>query len=120
VLTDNLYWYRVVSVIDTHDGDTTKVLIDHGRRIYSEIKLRIEGIDAPELKGDTLEKARVARDAARSWLSAPGRKLVVRTYKDPGSYDRYTAEIYDAETEERFSQYMLDNGFAVEYDYKWG
>lgn len=120
MLTDNLYWYRVASVINTHDGDTTKVLLDLGMRLYREVTLRFEGINAPELKGDTLIKARESRDAAISWLTKPGRKLVCKTYQDPGSYDRYTADVFDADTEESFALYMLDNGYAAEYHYKWG
>lgn len=117
MLTDNLYHYRVETFYYNHDGDTLKVMVDMGMQLFRKITLRAENIDAPELKGDTLEKARASRDAATAWLT--GRKLVIKTYADPGSYDRYTAEIFDAETEECFNDYMVDNGFASVYHYKW-
>lgn len=120
MLTDNLYVYRVEEFYYNHDGDTLKVMLDMGMRLYRKVTLRAENIDSPELKGDTLEKARASRDAAHEWFTKPGRKLVVKTYADPGSYDRYTAEIFDAETEECFNKYMVDNGFAATYHYKWG
>jgi micrococcal nuclease len=120
VLTDNLYWYRVKEFLYNHDGDTLKVVVDMGMRVCREVTLRIEGINSPELRGATLEDARVSRDAAHAWFTKPGRKLVVKTYVDPGSYDRYTAEVFDADTEECFNKFMVDSGYADTYIYKWG
>lgn len=117
MLTDNLYWYRA-ELQKVTDGDTIHVRVDLGMRTYRDIVLRFENIDAPEITGVEKPQGLIAKDAAAAWLA--GRKLVVKTYKDPGSYDRYTAEVYDAVTEEAFTAYMIAYGFAEAYDYKWG
>lgn len=117
MLTDNLYWYRA-ELLKVTDGDTIHVRIDMGMRVYRDVVLRFENINAPEMKGPSRPEGLIAKAAAESWFN--GRELVVKTYVDPGSYDRYTAEVYDAVTEESFTQYMLNGGYAVPYDYKWG
>jgi micrococcal nuclease len=116
MLTDNLYFYRA-ALGEVTDGDTIKVTIDMGQRVKRDIVLRFENINAPEMHGNTKAAGQTSKDAAAAWLA--NRHLVVRTYKDPGSYDRYTAEVFDAFTEEAFTQYMLTKGFAEEYHYKW-
>lgn len=116
MLTDNLYWYRA-ELKEVTDGDTIKVDIDMGQRIHRSIKLRFETINAPEMKGVEKAAGQLAKEAAAKWLDK--RHLVIRTYQDPGSYDRYTAELFDAFTEESFSDYMIKNGFAEFYHYKW-
>lgn len=96
------------------DGDTVWVRVDLGFRLYRDISLRIGNINAPEMKTD---EGKIAKAVAESWFT--GRLLKIKTERDPGSYDRYTAEIYDRATGEAFSPFMVDSGNAVPYAYKW-
>lgn len=116
MLTDNLYWYRA-ELTKVVDGDTVHVRVDMGMRVFRDVVLRFEAINAPEMHGASKPQGEISKAAAAAWFT--GRQLVVKTYIDPGSYDRYTAEVYDAVTEESFTKYMLDNGYAAPYDYKW-
>jgi len=114
---DKYYYFRIKTLYSNHDGDTVDVMVDLGMRIYRDVTLRAEAINSDELKGDTLLKAREQRDAATAWLK--NRRLAIRTYLDPGSYDRYTSVIYDRDTGESFNDYMVKNGYAQPYHYKW-
>ncbi len=116
MLDDALYWYRA-ELLDVTDGDTVKVLVDMGMRTYRKAKLRIRDINAPEKRGLTKEAGLASKAAATQWLQ--NKRLVIHTEEDPGSYDRYTAEVYDGVSGESLSEYMVNAGYAVVYDYKW-
>ncbi len=116
MLNDKLYWYRA-ELLSVTDGDTIKVRVDMGMRNYRDVVLRIGNINAPEKRGDTKEAGLLSKAAATSWLE--GKRLVVRTERDPGSYDRYTAEVFDADSGQCLSEFMVKSGYAAAYHYKW-
>lgn len=101
------YAARVVSV---YDGDSVTADIDLGFRITVRVKLRLLGIDAPEMG---TPEGTAARDFLRHLLAGRG-PVVVRTYKDPGDkYGRWLAELYFGE--ESVADVMLEHGHAVPY-----
>lgn len=108
-----MYTYNA-ELIKVVDGDTVWVRVDLGFRLYRDINLRVGNINAPEMK---TAEGKIAKSVAQTWFV--NRKLVIKTERDPGSYDRYTAEIVDAVTGEDFGKYMVDSGNAVAYIYKW-
>lgn len=108
-----MYTYNA-ELIRVVDGDTVWVRVDLGFRLYRDIDLRVASINAPEMR---TAEGKVAKAAAEMWFI--NRKFVIKTEKDPGSYDRYTAEITDATTGEDFAKYMVDSGQAQAYVYKW-
>jgi micrococcal nuclease len=116
-----MYTYNA-ELIKITDGDTVVVRIDQGRRTYSDITLRLEDINAPEIRAKGLEGEN-SRDALIALMSSG--KFVIQTYKDPGSYDRYTAMLWkDAKVTVvieglNINKWMVDNGHAVKYDYPW-
>lgn len=89
-----LYRYRG-EPIAVHDGDTFRVVLDLGLRVFHEVSLRIAGIDAPELH-DPDGSVRIAAEAARVHLSSlvVGRAVFVATHKDGKSFDRYVADVF--------------------------
>jgi endonuclease YncB( thermonuclease family) len=71
------------------DGDTLLVAIDQGFSYWNEQRLRLKGIDAPEL--DTL-----AGQRAKKWLEDElkhSKDLVVKTYKTD-QWDRYLVDAF--------------------------
>ena len=86
------YEARVIKVID---GDTVDVDIDLGMDVHIKQRLRILGIDAPEIPAIGIEG-----EAARDWLRKyllPGDTVIVRTVKDrKEKYGRYLASIQAA------------------------
>lgn len=47
---EDTYVRRIVEVLKVHDGDTVRVRLDLGFDTYRDVWVRIDGIDAPELK----------------------------------------------------------------------
>lgn len=93
-----LYRYRAV-ITDVYDGDTVTADIDLGFNTWRRgERLRLEGIDTPEVRGDERPAGLVARDALRALVL--GREVTVCTLADrrgrdmQGKYGRYLVRIY--------------------------
>lgn len=93
-------WTYRATVIRVVDGDTVDVRIDAGFRLYHETRLRLTGIDAPEMNSrDTAERDRAK--AATTYLSAilwPGAEITVTTDRDRREkFGRYLGRITTAD-----------------------
>lgn len=77
------------------DGDTVVALIDQRFSDYKMLTLRVAAIDAPEMfSGSAAERARGRRaHAFLLSLAPPGTHVVVRTYQDKVTFNRYVADI---------------------------
>jgi len=71
------------------DGDTLEVRIDLGFDTWRAEKIRLRGIDAPELRTDAGKRARAFVED----LLAGVRQVVVRTYKTD-VYARYVGDVF--------------------------
>ena len=112
------------------DGDTVDVFIDLGFDIIKAERIRLLGIDTPELRSqDTVEKqaAQEAKDYVQGWFAAierSGKDVYVRTSKSD-KYGRYLGIIfYVDDVEDNQAQFgkevilnqdLLDRGLAKEY-----
>ena len=102
----SVYTYKA-TVTSVYDGDTLTVDIDLGFSIIlRNIKLRLLGIDTPELRGGT-EKTK-----------SLGKEIFVESHKK-GKYGRYLATIWciddDKKNEKSINDLLLENNLAVEY-----
>ena len=123
-----LYRYRA-KIIRVIDGDTVEAEIDHGCSIFSKRKLRLSGMDAPELRGES----RVEGMASASHLiklitsnclnlDSHGKlgtrlaEIYIQTMKDKaGKYGRYIAILWGIDKDGELvdiNQLMIDDGFA--------
>ncbi len=95
------------------DGDTVVTLCDQGFRNYREVTLRLEDLNAKEMK----DGGQAAKDAAIAWLHED---LVVVTYQDPDIYDRYTARVWNASDPdgETLNEYLVNNNLALYKKYR--
>ena len=104
------------------DADTPWVVIDCGFETEARRKLRLRGINCPEL--DTRLGRRAKRFVEK--LLKPCPFIIVKTYKDRSDkYDRYLVDIFYSPTEqdpalvaatgEYLNQKLLDAGLAQEY-----
>lgn len=88
------YRYRC-RVVDVHDGDTVKVLIDCGFRVSTTVWIRLKDVYAPELS--TLEGVG-ARDYLREILSISDNLIVETEINRNGnevmSFTRYIGALY--------------------------
>lgn len=88
-----LYFYKAI-VTDVYDADTITVDISLGFGLWSKgEKIRLSGIDAPEVRGEEREKGIIARDYLRGWIL--NKEVLIQTVKDKkGKYGRYLATIW--------------------------
>lgn len=91
-----MYEYKAKYVYN-YDGDTVDLVVDLGFNITFEIKVRLSGINAYELKEtDTYKKemAYKAKDYVKEKLSSAS-AIIIKTEKDKTEkYGRYLATIF--------------------------
>jgi len=107
-----LYTYKA-KVTAVYDGDTITVDWDLGRSIWMRgEKIRLWGIDAPEVRGEEREQGILARDALRELIL--GKEITLRTIKDSkGKYGRYLGIVFVGGIQ--VNDWMVENGFAEVY-----
>ena len=107
--TSDLYTYR--AYLDyVIDGDTIVFYVDLGFRTYSRQKLRLRGIDTPELP---TPKGKKAKTFVEEILKKP-KLITIKTYRKD-KYDRYLADIFVGSKEIFLNQKLLDEKLAVAY-----
>ena len=87
-----MYEYKA-QVVKVYDGDTITVNIDLGFSIlFNGQKIRLARINAPELRGSTLEQGRASRDTLRDLVL--NKWVIIKTQKDKkGKYGRWLGEV---------------------------
>ncbi|AXO80247.1 thermonuclease family protein [Olleya aquimaris] len=107
-----MYTYKA-KIIAVYDGDTVTAVVDLGFLHSQEMKLRLYGIDTPELRGEEKEEGKKVRDIVRSMIL--DKEVKIRSYKDKqGKYGRYLANII-LEDGLELNQWLVDNGHAKPY-----
>jgi micrococcal nuclease len=105
------YFARVHEIID---GDTLDVSIDLGFHIQHIIRLRLYGIDTPELKSKDVSERQLANLATKKLTDLiEGKIVTVKTHKSSDKYGRYLAEIIHDGV--NINKLLLAEGFAKEY-----
>jgi len=115
---ESLYHYKAL-ITSVYDGDTVTATVDLGLFIKKEkVKIRLYGINAPELRGETLKQGRESRDFLRSLVL--NQKVVIQTIKDgKGKYGRYLANIWLDISGDMvcINDYIVENDLAVYKQY---
>jgi micrococcal nuclease len=106
------YFYRC-RFDKVYDGDTaTKAVVDLGFGKKYQTRLRLAGINAPEVRGAGKKKGLESK--ARLEKLVLGKERTIRTVKDKtGKYGRYLAVVYYRN--KNVNQLLLDEGLAVPY-----
>lgn len=111
---DPLLWIYRATVAEVIDGDTADLIVDKGFHEYAQIRVRFNGIDAPESYG---VKASDAGRRSKAYLKErlTGKAVIVQTFKDKTEkYGRYLADIYlDGIC---INDELVEMGFAKPYD----
>lgn len=95
-----------------YDGDTVTAVVDLGFLHSQEMKLRLFGIDTPELRGEEREAGIVVRDILRGLIL--DKEVEIHSYKDKqGKYGRYLATIILDGLD--INQWLVDSGYAKVY-----
>lgn len=109
-----MYEYRAI-VRSVYDGDTVTVDIDLGLNAWLHgQKIRLYGINAPEIRGDQ----RAAGIMSRDWLREQilGKVVTIKTYKDQTEkYGRWLADIWLDGQKLSINDQMLYKDLAISY-----
>ena len=114
-----MYEYKA-SLREVVDGDTLDVLIDVGFKMSTEQRIRLKGINTPEIwrrKKDSEEyqKGMLAKEYVIRRLGENQNEFIIRTDKDPGVYGRYIGQILLADSSKSLNEELLEAGHAVPY-----
>lgn len=102
----DLFTYQA-EVIQVIDGDTFHASIDLGFGFMIVQKLRLRGLDAPEIESS---EGREAKEFFAKLLAKKKGKILLRTVKSD-KYDRYLADVWVGKT--YLNQELLEKGLAV-------
>ena len=109
-----MYEYNA-RVTEVYDGDTITVSFDLGLNIWSlDQKIRLYGIDTPEMRGDEKASGTVVRDYVRSRIL--GRRIRIKTFKDKtGKYGRWLGLIFIDGM--NLNEELIEKGYAERAEY---
>ena len=107
-----MYEYSA-KVKKVYDGDTITVDFDLGFGIIlRKQKIRLVGINAPEVRGEQREDGLKTRDELRKRIL--GKTVTIKTSKDKkGKYGRWLGEVFVKD--ENINQGLLNEGLASKY-----
>jgi micrococcal nuclease len=109
---DYIYFYKG-QVLKVVDGDTVEADIDLGFGVHFKTRLRLYGINCPELSSKDPEEHKKANDA-KDFLKEliEGKEVELETFKHE-KYGRFLANIFVGSI--NVSQKLIEEGFAVQY-----
>ena len=104
------------------DGDTIDLVIDLGFKITTNQRIRLAGIDTPEIFSVDRDSAEYSRgmDAklfVEKRLTANNNQVTIETEKYTGKYGRYIGTIILADSDMTLNDELVEKGYAVKVDY---
>ena len=112
-----LYSYKAL-ITAVYDGDTVTAEIDLGFKIIFTEKIRLLGINAPEVSGKEKPKGIRSRDALRELIL--NKEVFVKTEKDrKEKYGRYLGTLFVSKQNQliNVNEWLVKNSFAKEVKY---
>jgi micrococcal nuclease len=111
-----MYEYKA-HVTGVYDAYTITVNIDLGFGIWTfKQKIRLFGIDAPEMRGPERNDGTVSRDWLRDKIL--DQEIVLKTKKDKtGKFGRWIGDVYLPGESKSLNDQMVDLGLAEVADY---
>lgn len=94
------------------DGDTLDIVIDLGFKISQRMRVRLYGVNTPEMNTDA---GKIAKQFVADWFSSDI-GLMVHTMKDKADkYGRYLGVFYRPGDPVNLNDTLVREGYAVEY-----
>lgn len=110
-MTHQPYCYKA-RCIHVYDGDTVTLDISLGFGVTMREKIRLLGINTPEVRGKEKLDGLISRDRLRELID--GKDVIIVTHKDKGGkYGRLLATIYLDGV--NINQQLVDEGLAEAY-----
>jgi micrococcal nuclease len=101
-----LFTYKAF-VTEVIDGDTFDAVVDLGFAISTKQKLRLRGLDAPEIVST---EGREAKAFLEKHFAKTHNEILIKTSKSD-KYHRYLADVWAGEA--YVNQALLDQGLAI-------
>ena len=103
-------------VIKVYDGDTITIAskLPYDTSYLYRLSVRLNGIDAPEIKGKTEEERSLAKDARDSLSNLILNKYVRLENIQSEKYGRILADVYHNDL--HINEWLLKERYAVKYD----
>ena len=115
-------YYYIAEVVKVYDGDTCTCVVDLGFKTQVRIKVRLIGIDTPEVRTKDKDEKKKGLET-RDWLRERilNKKVLLHT-KERGKFGRWLGMIWSLEEdkpelESSYNKQLINEGFAKEY---WG
>lgn len=111
-----MYTYKIKGVLKVVDGDTVDVLVDLGFDIYVEKRIRLSGINTPEIRTrNKIEKKKglAAKKRVEEWCELDKECSLILKSKGVGKYGRVIGEIY--KNGASINNILLGEGHAKPY-----
>ena len=108
-------WIYHANITKIYDGDTITCDIDCGFGVWlKNQKIRLYGLNCPEIRGANRQKGLESRDRLREKIL--NKCVLIQTLKDKkGKYGRYLGIIYY--NNENINNWLIKNKLAIEYKY---
>jgi micrococcal nuclease len=104
-------------VVSVYDGDTITVNIDLGFGVeLKKQKIRLYGINTPEVRGASKEQGIISRDYVRAKILH--KMITLQSIKDKkGKYGRWLGMVLMGEEDVNLNKELITKDFAVFADY---
>jgi endonuclease YncB( thermonuclease family) len=114
-----MYQYRVKEILKVIDGDTVDLIIDLGFNIGIKERVRLENINAPEVRTineDEKKYGYQAKKKLEEYLDTDS-NIIISTKKpdSTGKYGRVIADIYVEGKDLTACEYLLANHYVWPY-----
>lgn len=104
-----MYQYKA-ELIKVIDGDTIDLQVDLGFHAFMKIRFRLNGVDTPEIRGESRDAGLIAKKFITDTLTT-GELTVVS--KKTGKYGRWLGVLFVNKT--NINELMIEQGHAVPY-----
>jgi endonuclease YncB( thermonuclease family) len=113
---ENPPWYFRGRCVRVVDGDTYDILCDCGFSIYHKIRVRLRGVDTPEVYGaKACEEGRIASKVVSDTIL--DKEVAIYTYKNaPSTFNRWEADVFFKDengTVINLAKFLVLNGYAT-------
>ena len=106
------YIYKAV-VLKVIDGDTFDLLIDLGFHVFVEKRIRLDGVDTPEVRGEEKPEGLISKAAVEELIG--GKQVKVISVRERDKYGRTIARILFGENDIDLTDYLLENELGEPY-----
>ena len=120
IMRNRIYTYTG-TVERVVDGDTYDIVCDLGFAVYHKIRIRLRGVDTPEVYGkNASEEGRNVSEYVKGLIE--GKTVSITTYKNaPSSFNRWEADVYFYMLDENknnlpinLAEHLVVNGKAIQ------